>query len=79
MATYDTRYMLTAHTSDVSSVAISRNDEFMVSGLHDRTIRIWDTGMGELRHELKGHAKGVESVVVSPDCENIASGSCGEI
>ena len=77
--TCDTRYTLTGHTRDVSSVAISRNNEFMVSGSHDRTIRTWDTGKGELLCKLKGNAKGVAAVAVSPDCEHIASGSCGEV
>ena len=62
------------------SVAISRNEEFVVSCSHDRTVRVWDTATGELLRELKGHGDKVESVAVSPDCQHIASGSrSGEV
>ena len=79
VATCKTRYILTGHTSEVTSVAISRDDHFMVSGSYDKTVRIWDTAMGELLHELTGHADEVMSVVVSPNCRHIASGSHGEV
>ena len=48
----------------------------MVSGSYDGIVRIWDTATGETLRELKGHhAHGVRSVVVSPDCQHIISGS----
>ena len=62
------------------SVAISRNDEFVVSGSRDRTVRMWDMATGELLRELKSHGDRVESVVVSPDCQHVGSVSrAGEL
>ena len=71
--------MLTGHTNGVTSVAISRDDQFVVSGLYDRTVRMWDTARGKILRELKGHADKVNSVAISPDCQHIASGSGDEV
>ena len=61
------------HEDVVTSVAISGNDIFVVSGSSDKTARMWDTTTGEVLHELKGHGYRVESVAVSPDCQHVAS------
>ena len=71
--------MLTGHTSGVRSVAISRDDKFVVSCSYDRMVRIWETATGDPLCELKGHVAGVISVAVSPNCQHIASGSHSEV
>ena len=75
----DTAHVLKGHKRAVMSVAISKDDKFMVSGSGDTTVRIWDTAMGELLRELKGHSDTVKAVVVSPGCQHIASGSYREL
>ncbi len=35
-----------AHKSEVSSVAISKDDRFIASGSRDKTIKIWDRELG---------------------------------
>jgi WD40 repeat protein len=60
----------------VLSAACSPNGSHIVSGSHDRTIRIWDAKTGlTLGTPLKGHTAGVLSVAYSSDGQCIISGS----
>lgn len=59
----------------MSSVAISLDGKYTVSGSWDKTIKIWNV---ETRYEIKtlaGHRGSVYSVTISPDGGCIASGS----
>ena len=38
---------LEGHTSDVTSVAFSPNNQYVVSGSEDKTIRLWNVETGE--------------------------------
>jgi WD40 repeat protein len=59
----------------VVSVAYSPDGTRIVSGSHDRTIRVWSaTTFGELGR-IEGHTKSVTSVVFSPDGSRVVSGS----
>lgn len=71
--------MLTGHEDEVTSVAISRNDQFVFSGSYDRTVQTWDTITGGLFLKLKDYGGKVMSVVVSPNCQLIAYLLGGEI
>ncbi|KAH8108507.1 hypothetical protein DFH11DRAFT_1516610, partial [Phellopilus nigrolimitatus] len=61
--------------SNVNSVAFSPDGQHIVSGSHNRTVRIWDAKSGQQLHELSGHSSFVTSVAYSPDGQCIVSGS----
>ncbi|MHA2125544.1 MAG: NosD domain-containing protein [Promethearchaeota archaeon] len=63
------------HDKGVSSVAISPNGEFIISGSHDKSIKIWELATGKLVRTLEGHEKYVTSIVLSPDGKHVISGS----
>ena len=60
----------------MSSVAYSPDGCHIISGSHDRTIRIWDAKTGDaVGDPLKGHTDWVWSVAYSPDGWHIISRS----
>ncbi len=68
-------YNLMGHSHIVTTLAISADAKFLVSGSQDQTIRVWNLATGELVHTLKGHRDSVNAVALSPDEQIIASGS----
>ncbi|KIJ49040.1 hypothetical protein M422DRAFT_205279 [Sphaerobolus stellatus SS14] len=70
---------LTGHTCWVRSVAFSPDGQRVVSGSHDKTIRIWNAHTGELvSGPFEGHTDQVTSVAFSPDGQRVVSGSGDE-
>lgn len=65
---------LKGHSDSVNSVAIT-SDNKIVSGSHDKTIKVWDLKTGKLLNTLKGHSKLVKSVAITSDNSKIVSGS----
>ena len=53
------------HLDSVESIAISSDDQFIVSGSGDKTARIWRASTGEVRHILKGHEWAIMAVAFS--------------
>jgi WD40 repeat protein len=67
---------LRGHTSAVTSVAISVDGKYIVSGSTDLTIRIWNMETMEcIRGPWRGHTHVVTSVAFSTDGRHIVSGS----
>jgi len=66
---------LQGHTNSVTSVAFSLDDNRIVSGSDDKSVRVWDANTGEQLRELQGHIDWVNSVAFSPDGNRIVSGS----
>jgi WD40 repeat protein len=63
------------HEEDVTSVAISKDRAFIVSGSKDKTVKIWDRKKEILLKTLKGHKEQVNTLAISDDGAYIASGS----
>ncbi|CAA6819383.1 MAG: High-affnity carbon uptake protein Hat/HatR [uncultured Sulfurovum sp.] len=61
--------------SAVNAVAISEDGKTIVSGSSDNSVKIWDSGRGELIRSLEGHKDTVMSVAISKDGKTIVSGS----
>ena len=45
----------------------------MASGSKDRTVRLWDTTIGELQKTLIGHSRRINKVLFSPDGQTLIS------
>ena len=67
--------VLFGHTSWVRSLTFSPDGALLVSGSHDRTIKLWDIQTGGVVTTFYGHTGYVYSVSISVDCATIASGS----
>ena len=67
----------TGHAGAVWSVEFSPDGQHIVSGSHDRTIRVWDsmTGKTALAESFTERTDAVWSVAFSPDGQHILSGS----
>lgn len=66
---------LKGHTDEVTSIAFFRNNQTLVSGSYDGTVRLWDWNSRSILETFIGHTDKVYSVAVSPDESIIASGS----
>ncbi|MDE0040917.1 MAG: WD40 repeat domain-containing protein, partial [Candidatus Poribacteria bacterium] len=59
----------------VTSIALSPDEQQVVLGVTDGTLRLWEIDTGLLRRTFRGHEDVVLSVDFSSDGEQIASGS----
>jgi len=67
--------ILSGHTDNVVSLAFSPDGTSLVSGSHDKTIKLWDLQTGGVIKTFYGHTNQVLSVSILADCTRIASGS----
>jgi WD40 repeat protein len=79
---------LTGHNHGVSSVAVTPNGKYVVSGSRnlanvlfpfvpqgDNAVRVWDLASGQEVQRFTGHEDWVNSVAVTPDGKYVVSGS----
>jgi len=71
--------ILSGHTGGVPSLVFSPDGTLLISGSHDKTIKLWDMQTGGVVKTFQGHTEIVISVSISADCTTIASGSHGDI
>ncbi|NEO54729.1 MAG: hypothetical protein F6K54_17580 [Okeania sp. SIO3B5] len=70
-----------AHAESINSVAVSPNEELVVSGSDDKTIKIWKLPKNKnvtditLVQTLTGHDDVVDAVAIAPNGEMLVSGS----
>jgi WD40 repeat protein len=66
---------LVGHTGDVTSIAVSADRRYVLTGSVDRTAIVWDVTTGAQITSLKGHTACVTGVAFSPDGEVVATSS----
>ncbi|KAJ9273594.1 hypothetical protein DTO212C5_228 [Paecilomyces variotii] len=54
---------LEGHSGAVGAVAFSPNNQTLVTGSHDKTIKLWDTMTGSLQQTLEGHLGSHENTI----------------
>jgi WD40 repeat protein len=62
------------HKSIVTSVCLSLDRQYALSGSHDRTLKLWDVETGRCLHTFEGHKCPVSSVCLSQDGRYALSG-----
>jgi hypothetical protein len=73
-------HQLTGYYSEVYTLALSADGQWLVSGHGDIThvddaVKVWRLSDGKLIHNLLGHSHWIYSVLITPDAETIVSGS----
>jgi WD40 repeat protein len=66
---------LKGHTQSISTIAFSPDGQRILSGSHDKTVRLWNSKTGRELRVLEGHENWVESVAFSPDSARALSAS----
>jgi len=67
--------VLPGHTETVTSLTFSSDGTSLISGSHDKTVKLWDVQTGGNVKTFYGHTGAVQSVSISVDHTTIASGS----
>jgi WD40 repeat protein len=70
------RFTLYGHQSAVYSISISPDNQYLISGSYDSTIRLWNLHTKTCFGVYKGHFCPVLCVKFSPICHYFASGGC---
>ncbi|OYE04592.1 protein kinase domain-containing protein [Nostoc sp. 'Peltigera membranacea cyanobiont' 232] len=63
------------HTDSISSVCLSADSQFALSGSSDKTLKLWEVATGRCLRTFEGHKKYVQSVYLSADNQFVLSGS----
>ena len=64
-----------SHSHWVNTVAITADGQCALSGSHDRTLKLWNLGNGELIRSFFGHTDSVYAVAIAEDNRHALSGS----
>jgi WD40 repeat protein len=69
ITTYD------GHSDQINSIAVARNNRFIITGSSDKTIIVWDLIKGKEIKKFVGHDWRISSVDISFDSKYMVSGS----
>ncbi len=67
--------LLLSHAQWDNAVAITNDGRCVLSGSHERTLKLWDLRTGELVRSFAGHTDFVHAVALAPDDRHALSGS----
>jgi WD40 repeat protein len=56
-----------SHTTSGNIISYSNNNQYLLTGADDKTVKIWEVSSGRLLHDLKGHEGGIVSAKFSTD------------
>jgi len=67
------------HAGPIMRIDVDKSERFIVTGSHDKTVRVWDLSSGQLVRTIyvpqgEGHLGKIYAVAISPDGETIAAG-----
>ena len=65
------------HSGSVTSVCISADGRYALSGSCDNMLKLWDIATGECLRTFKGHTRDINSVCISADGKLALSGGDG--
>lgn len=72
--------VLRGHTAEICCVSFSADDEQLVSGSADKSLRVWDVAKGEVLHMFKDHAtEWVKSAAFLAGGNQVVSGSLDQL
>lgn len=66
---------LEGHTGSVSAVALTPDGLIAISGSADKTLRVWDLGIGRCKIIIEGHTQAINAVALSLDGKMAVTGS----
>ncbi|KAL8656910.1 MAG: hypothetical protein Q9226_002445 [Calogaya cf. arnoldii] len=71
-------YTRKAHDKDINAISVNHDNTLFASASQDRTVKIWSVEEGEVQGILRGHRRGVWSVMFAPkDTPAISGDSTG--
>ncbi|KAI4102318.1 MAG: hypothetical protein LQ339_004673 [Xanthoria mediterranea] len=71
-------YTRKAHDKDINAISVNYDNGLFASASQDRTVKIWSVEDGEVQGILRGHRRGVWSVMFAPkDTPAISGDSTG--
>ena len=65
----------TGHSTDVLSLSVCPNSEYLVSTASDSTVKLWEIRSGKLIRNFSGHAGWVVACAISSNRKHLATGS----
>jgi WD40 repeat protein len=68
----------TGHADAITSVCLSSEGRYALSGSTDKTLKLWETATGRCLRSFEGHTEAVTSVGFSSDGRHAVSGSADQ-